>query len=144
MKHYHLTWIVPLSDGNGEYQILETDTEDADSGARKVVFVRPFGEHTGEYEFPEEMRKKYEELTGKPEFGENAVPPYLDAEDMRLVVHESACAFAQHHKFGGLYCGHTGWLYAPRRCHRGRENGEGSPPQESCPGFRPNPSQRSG
>ncbi|WP_072377308.1 hypothetical protein [Hyphomicrobium sp. NDB2Meth4] len=138
MKHYHLTWTVSLGSGNSEYQIVETDTEDADPDERKVVFALPFDSPTGEYEFPEEMRKKYQELTGKPEFGPDVIAPYLRREELKHVVYESPCRWAQRHRGCGLYCGHIGWLYAPRKCRRGIENGEGSPPQETCPGFEPN------
>lgn len=143
MQRYILTWSVTLGGGTGEYQIIDRGPDGAAEGEGTVVFTRPDipGEDTGEYDCPEDVRKKYEELIGKPEFGENLVPPYLSQEEAREAVRESVCAWAQHLRFGGLYCGHTGWLYAPRKCRRGIENGEGMPSQETCPGFKLNSNQ---
>lgn len=143
MQRYILTWSVTLGEGTSEYRIVDLGPDGSPEDEGTVVFVRPFheGEDTGEYEFPEDVRKKYEELLGKPEFGENLVPPYLSPEEAREAVRESVCAWAQHLRGGSLYCGHTGWLYAPRKCRRGIENGQGMPSQESCPGFKLNSNQ---
>lgn len=135
MRYYSLSW--SSAAGVEVYQIIESDHEGATSEEGTVVFSRTAieGEDLGEYEFPEDVRKKYEELTGKPEFGEHLLKPYLGEEDLKDVVYESVCGWAQWLRGGSLYCGHTGWLYAPRKCRRGVENGEGALPQEMCPGF---------
>jgi len=140
-KHYFMQ--LTFSDKD-EYQIVESDNRYRDREIEKVVFRRDYieGEELGEYLWPADVRQKFEELTGKPEFSDtegrpfNIVPALLADEDE--VVYDCPCAWAQRVKGHAVYCENEGWLYSPRKCRRGPGSWDGTPRQEDCPGFRRN------
>lgn len=144
MTHYFMELV--FDDKGEHYNIVSSPNRYRPSRDETVVWSRPYirDEDTGEYHYPSDVRKKYEELTGKAEFVEserspwNIVPMLLADDDE--VVYDCPCAWAQRVKNHAIYCENSGWLYAPRKCRRGpgswRE--DGTPLQETCPGFRRN------
>lgn len=133
------------SGGFAEYRIVKLRERYRTFDDREeVVFSRPYndGEDLGGYNWPQDVRKKYEELTGKPEFSEtltkpfNIVPALLADKDE--VAYDCPCAWAQRVINHAVYCENEGWLYSPRKCRRGPGAWTGEPSQESCPGFKPN------
>jgi hypothetical protein len=115
----------------------------------KVAFSRPHveDEDLGEYFWPADVRAEYQRLTGKSEFVETGerpfnVVPAIFADDDE-VVYDCPCVWAQRVKDHAVYCENSGWLYSPRKCRRGPGSWDGTPPQETCPGFKKNDLQNS-
>lgn len=139
----HLTLVFGADHGPGQYQIVKGDGYREDE---VVLWSRPYaeGEDTGEYFFPPDVRAKYEELLGKPEFddkwagGSAANLVEFFAEDQGF---NQPCAFGNLCEGHAVYCHNDGWLYAPRKCRRTWYTG-GEVRDEDCPGFKPNPSQK--
>lgn len=112
-----------------------------------VVFTLPFKEEHWELDVPpDELRAKYEELEGRPEFVNWDDPPAMP-NIVELVADEDDCAWDQPCAFGhrveshAVYCHNDKWLYAPRKCRRRQASswlGEAWP-HEDCRGFKPNP-----
>lgn len=131
---------------SGAYQIIASSKNYRPSQSERVVFSRAYvqDEDLGEYFWPADVRAKYEQLTGKPEFSEPAKKPFnivpaLLADDDEI-VYDCPCAWAQRVEDHAVYCENAGWLYSPRKCRRGPGAWGGLPKQETCPGFTPNPS----
>jgi hypothetical protein len=117
----------------------------------KVIWSRQRteDEDTGEYSWPEDMRKEYERLLGRPEFVE--IPEEQEPNLVELVADDDGCAWDQKCCFGhrveshAVYCHNDKWLYAPRKCKRGEWLADfygGDPADyahEKCPGFKANP-----
>lgn len=131
-----------IGHGGGEYRIVASNKQFSLGDGEKVVWSRPYleDEDLGEYLWPKDMRAEYEKLTGEPEFKATTKRPFnivpLLAEGD--VAYDCPCAWAQHVKGHAVYCENDGWLYSPRKCRRGIGSWDGTPLQETCPGFRKN------
>lgn len=109
----------------------------------ETVWRMPFRmEHLADDEPPPELREQYESLIGWHSGMERQdVPNIVEA------VADGDCAFDQPCKFGyrvedyAVYCHNSGWLYAPRKCHKcsliGNEH-EDCERHATCKGFSPN------
>lgn len=111
------------------------------SFADPIVFKMPFlKEHWDLDVPPEEFRRKFEELSGRPEFIDYDDPPSMP-NIVEMAADEDGCAWDQPCAFGyrveehAVYCHNEKWLYAPRKCRRNRDD----LPHEKCRGFKPNP-----
>jgi hypothetical protein len=140
--HYFLE--LHFGGDGGAYRIVSSKKPHRPAQGEKVVFTRPYikGENLGEYLWPEDVRREYERLTGKVEFIETNARSFnvvsaLCADDDE-VVYDCPCLWAQRVKNHAVYCENEGWLYSPRKCRRGPGAWGGDPPQETCPGFKPN------
>jgi len=117
-----------------------------------IVWSRPRhpdDENSGEYFLPADVRAKYEELNGKPEFDSNFTPEKFMAGQIgvepnlvELMDDEQAwdqpCLYGNRCGGHAVYCHNDGWLYSPRKCRRTWYSG-GKTRDEDCPGFSPNP-----
>ena len=143
MGDYTYLLVFSKTTPEGGWQILDISDvsfSEAFGDERKVVFRCPTGLPGQEDGLPPEpLRKKYEELLGRPEFIEHAdssIPNIVE-----LVAEAEDCAWDQPCKFGhrvdthAVYCHNKGWLYAPRKCRRNRTDYL----HESCRGFKVNP-----
>lgn len=124
---------------DGEWQILDLSKvsfSEAFGDPSKVVFSCPTGSDVDGLP-PEALRKKYEELLGRPEFIEH--PDTSTPNIVEIVADEEDCAWDQPCKFGyrvqthAVYCHCDGWLYSPRKCRRNRTDFL----HENCRGFKP-------
>ena len=126
---------------DGEYQICEAENENAIVWRR----ARDENENLGDHYWPQDMRAKYESLTGQLEFDPNW-EGLSDKNLVEMISDNSECAWDQPCKFGyrvedhAVYCHNAGWLYAPTKCHRRQSDSiHGSAhPHEKCPGYFPN------
>lgn len=136
MADYHLMTVFDAS--GGRYVIYE-----GEHYAPKEVWTRPYrdDEDCGEYNYPPDVRAKYEELTGKPEFNQD-----WDGSRMVNLVemisdeggHDQPCRWGNRCDGHAVYCTNDGWLYSPRKCRRTWYTG-GEVRDEDCPGYAPNP-----
>lgn len=128
----------------GLYEIVSSEQNRA-PGDEPVVWSRPYveGEDCEGRPFPKDVRQKYEELVGKPEFDPNWQGDYA-VNLVELVDDEDGsgwnlpCRWAYCVANHSNYCHNDGWLYSPRKCRRG-SLWYGDEPFETCPGFAPNP-----
>jgi hypothetical protein len=122
------------------------------NGARYIIYSGHFldgrvvwsrhcvnGEDCGGYNYPADVRAKYEELSGKLEFD-----PTWDGRDVNLVevmadesVYDQPCHWGNRVEDHAVYCANGGWLYSPRKCRRTWYTG-GAVRDEDCPGFKRN------
>lgn len=98
--------------------------------------------------WPPDVRNKYEELKGVPEFDPEWTPEAFVAGTVgfrpnvvELIYDEQAwdqpCLYGNRCSRHAVYCHNDGWLYSPRKCYRRKEDPDFR--HEDCPGFHPNP-----
>lgn len=131
------------------YQITQGQYSD-----ERVIWQREYkdDEDTGGHAYPADVRAKYEELKGVPEFdpewtAEKFIANEIGAEAnlvelVGMFDEESAwdqpCLYGNRCGGHAVYCHNDGWLYSPRKCRRTWYTG-GEVKDEDCPGFHPNP-----
>lgn len=130
---------------NGRYEITDMGTKGyCNLGRDPVVWERnavPSDDVDGA-PYPADVRAKYEELNGIPEFlPEGEGEPSVNVVEL---ISDEEGGFDQPCKFGNrcgghaVYCHNDAWLYAPRKCRRTWYTGGGTR-DEDCRGFKPNP-----
>lgn len=135
MKEYTYVLTFDRKCPDGEWRIMKGDFLEGE-----VVLRHPYNPDQNDGVPPAEIRARYEEVVGRPEF-----IPYDESSPVNVVemmADEDDCAWDQPCAFGyrveqhAVYCHNEKWLYAPRKCRRGKDW-----PHAECRGFRPNPTR---